>query len=160
MSKPQRGDVRKGGDDCLLLVLAVNEEDGYEWCNVMYLHNDVDMATAVDVVMSTASPSFTMLHTCLQIERWVVQTDLYSTCDLSLIGELVGVMGQHETDCLNELWKSTVRAPTVASDYHYVGQPFGLTLEEAKQDPRWKFKEDQGDSLRSRQTKSLEKLLD
>ena len=72
MSKPQRGDVRKGGDDVLLLVLSVNEEEGYEWCNVMYLHNDVDMATAVDVVMSTASPSFTMLQTCLQIERWVV----------------------------------------------------------------------------------------
>ena len=45
MSKPQRGDVRKGGDDVLLLVLSVNEEEGYEWCNVMYLHNDVDMAT-------------------------------------------------------------------------------------------------------------------
>ena len=160
MSKPQRGDVRKGGDDVLLLILAVNEEEGYEWCTVRYLHNDVDMATAVDVVMSTASPSFTMLQNCLQIERWVVQTHHYSTCDLSLIGELVGVMGQHETDCLNELWISTVRAPTVASDYHYVGQPFGLTIEEAKQDPRWKFKEDQGDSLRSRQTKSLEKLLD
>ena len=160
MSKPQRGDVRKGGGDVLLLVLSVNEDDGYEWCNVMYLHNDVDMATAVDVVMSTASPSFTMLQNCLQIERCVVQTDLYITCDLSIIGELVGVMGQHETDCRNELWKSTVRAPTVASDYHYVGQPFGLTIEEAKQDPRWKFKEDQGDSLRSRQTKSLEKLLD
>ena len=160
MSKPQRGDVRRGGDDVLLLVLSVNEEDDYEWCNVMYMHNDVDMATAVDVVMSTASPSFTMSQNSLQIERWVVQTDLYSTCDLSLIGNLVGVMGPHETDCLNELWKSTGRGPTVTSDYHYVGQPFGLTLEESKQDPRWKFKEEQGDSLRSRQRKSLEKLLD
>jgi len=160
MRKPQRGDIRQGGDDVLLLVLSVNEEDGYEWCNIMPLHNEVDMATAVDLVMSTASPSFTMLNNCLQIERWVVQTDLYSTCDLTLIGSLVGVVGEHETDCLNELWKSTGRGPTVTSDYHYVGQPFGLTLEEAKQDIRWKFKEDQGTSTRSRQSKSLEKLLD
>ena len=68
-------------------------------------------------------------------------------------------MGQHETDCLNELWKSREHAATITSIYHYVNGLTLLTFEEAKQDPRWKFKEDQGNSLRSRQTKSLEKLL-
>ena len=65
MSKPQRGDIRKGGGDLLPLVLSLEEEDGYEWCNVMYLHDDIDVATSSDLVMSTESPSFTMLDSAL-----------------------------------------------------------------------------------------------
>ena len=161
MSKPQRGDIRQGGGDLLLLVLSLNEEDGYEWCNVMYVHDAIDVATSSDLVMSTESPSFTMLDSALTKRVWVVETDLYSTCDLSLIGDLVGVIGQHELDCLNEHWSSRQRYPEITSEYHYSGAPFvGETLEEVKLDPRWEYKVKRGDDIRGRQRKSLEKLLD
>ena len=156
-----RGDLRVVNGDSLVLVLDIHEEDGYKWAEVMPIHDQLDMATAVDLVVSTESPSLTIFEGSELLDHLVVQTDLLSTCDLEHIGALVGEFGDHECDCLNELWSSKERKPTITSVYHYTGEPFSNKgLEEAKKDPRWSFKVDQGKHTQERQSKSLTILFE
>tara|TARA_Y100000004_G_scaffold67064_1_gene75168 strand:+ start:2817 stop:3344 length:528 start_codon:yes stop_codon:yes gene_type:complete len=154
------GELRVANDS-LVLVLELNDEDGYQWANVMYVHDQVDMATSVDLVISTDSPTVELNEALRLPNKLVIQTDLYSTCDLDHIGMLVGTLGEHEEACLNELWRSKERKPTITSDYHYTGEPFSnVSREEAEKDPRWQFKVDQGSHTRTMQSKSLSKLFE
>ncbi len=130
------------------LILELCEEEGEKWALVMYMHDVERMATSVDLILSSDSP------TCDY--DGVLQTDLYTTCSLHQIGDIVGTVGEHELECMNQVFRNA----DVVSDYHYKGTRMGATLEEAQADDRWQFKVVQGDWARLAQSDSLRILLD
>jgi len=167
----KRGEIRRVqvGDspsmsDRLALILQLHQDDhkgdhrgdGIQWANVMYLHDHLNMATTVDLVISPSSPSYTSAMDDMQAWFQVVQTDLYSACHIDQIKELVATVGDHELECVNQVFRNE----SVDSQYHWKGTPMGVTLEEAKADPRWAFKVKQGDWTRSAQSSTLSEVLD
>ena len=163
----KRGEIRRVqlGDsptmnDRLALILQLHQDTRWNgsarWANVMYLHDDLKMATTVDLVLSPSSPSYTSAMDDMQEWFQVVQTDLYSGCDIAQIKELVATVGDHELECVNQVFRNE----SVDSQYHWKGTPMGFTLEEAKADPRWAFKVKQGDWTRSAQSSTLSEVLD
>lgn len=163
----KRGEIRRVqlGDsptmnDRLALILQLHQDThkGGEsrWANIMYLHDDLKMATTVDLVISPSSPSYTSAIDDMQEWFQVVQTDLYSACHIDQIKELVATVGDHELECINKVFRNE----ELESQYHWRGTPMGDTLEEAKADPRWQFKVKQGDWTRHAQSSTLEEVLD
>ena len=150
----QLGDAPDATSDRPALVLGVHEDGGDEYATVMYAHGLVDMATSVDLVLSVLSPSYSPIGGA-RLKALVVQTDLYSTCSLHQLREVLACVGEHEIDCVRQVF----RDERVMSGWHKAGSTMGSTLEEAKADPRWDFKVMQGEWARLAQSDSLRKLL-
>ena len=150
----QLGDAPDATSDRPALVLRVHEDGGDEYATVMYAHELVGMATSVDLVLSVLSPSYTAVGGA-RLKALVVQTDLYSTCSLHQLREVLACVGDHEIDCVRQVF----RDERVMSGWHKAGSTMGSTLEEAKADPRWDFKVMQGEWTRLAQSDSLRKLL-
>lgn len=150
----QLGDAPDATSDRPALVLGVHEDGDNEWATVMYAHGLVEMATSVDLVLSVLSPSYSPVGGA-RLKALVVQTDLYSTCSLHQLQEVLACVGEHELDCIGQVF----RDDRVLSGWHKAGSRMGSTLEEAKADPRWDFKVMQGEWTRLAQDDSLRKLL-
>ncbi len=145
----KQGDVRlvrmdDGTPSSIVVIIQLHEEDGYAWANVMHCHDDLEMVTSMDLVLNPASA------TCKTTSYLVVQTDLYSTCDMKNIHECLGTIGDHEAECVSRVFRN--QQPT--SDHHWAG-----TRLTGKDDPRWQFKVDQGENTRLVQQASLKRLL-
>jgi len=146
--------------DRLALILSIhhgnhNGED-VKWANVMYVHDDIRMATSVDLVLSPVSNTYHSAQPDCFVWQLVVQTDLYSTCAFDQIKEVLAVVGDHELECVNKVFRNE----DPDSEHHWRGTSMGSTHEEAVADPRWKFKIDQGMWTKTAQSKSLSVLLD
>ena len=145
----KQGDVRlvrmdDGTPSSIAVIIQLHEEDGFKWANVMHCHDDLEMATSIDLVLNPASA------TCNITSHIVVQTDLYTTCDMKNIHECLGTIGDHEAECIS----SVFRNQRPQSDQHWSGPRMTGEL-----DHRWQFKVEQGEHARTVQQETLQRLL-
>jgi len=137
----QRGDVRftwaKSFDHLprLVLVLALDDDDEHgPWAEVALVHPATELSCEVDAVVEKKASGF-------QYDL-VVQTDLRGTVWLSQLG---GCLGRLDPAGIYEVGRVVEETDHVGE----VGIYCGMAGEIRKGDPRWQFKEQEGEALRT-----------